>query len=255
MMIERLQPISIWLVVIAGLTISILDLSGLLAEVPWLVQRIPTITLLILAMIASYLGLERRKRLDELQENNQEILRLLSHLPENTVMKFRNSHEAINHLCQKAKEARESIEQASIDKRRGTFQPAHAQFHEIKSSIIEASEIDYRYLFGVNERRIHNVSAWLDSSQGKFVAAGIAIPKESLGLLSFTIFDRQEVYVRSPYPLGQTAEYLSIRQPDIVNLFLEWFNFLWGVAKQLDPDLLQNDQHEAPDSGESDKDR
>ncbi len=48
-MIEKLEQFGIWLVVIIGLGVAILDLVGLLGEVPWLIQR-PRLSLRLAAI-------------------------------------------------------------------------------------------------------------------------------------------------------------------------------------------------------------
>lgn len=73
---EKLEQAGIWLVAIVSLTIATLDLIGLLGAMPWLSERVPTITLLVLGIIAGYLGLERRNKLDEI---NKEIAKLNQH--------------------------------------------------------------------------------------------------------------------------------------------------------------------------------
>jgi len=49
-----------------SIVIAILDLAGLLDASSWIAQRMPTLTLLGVGFVASYLILERRGKLDEI---------------------------------------------------------------------------------------------------------------------------------------------------------------------------------------------
>jgi hypothetical protein len=71
------------LVVATGLCVivAILDFLGLLGGIPWLVNRIPTLVLLLVSVMLGYLIVERRNKLDVIegyiQTGNQETLATL----------------------------------------------------------------------------------------------------------------------------------------------------------------------------------
>jgi hypothetical protein len=206
------------------------------------------VILALLCLLATSELVERRRRLakiqaevDQIREANELLTRKLSQFPDVVVKRFSDYEQAIYHLCERVEAAKVCVQQASIDERRSTYMRAHDRFHKIRTKVIRDSKIDYRYLFQINERRVNNVSKWLEDTKGKFFAAGLNIARQPddtpIGFLTFTIFDHEEVYVRPPYNLGQSADYLLIRNPEVVNLFSDWFNYLWSQAVRIDPHL------------------
>lgn len=201
----------------------------------------------LLTLIATSELVERRRGLKRLQVRCDGILDLLVNLPSAHVKRFPDSTTAIVYLAKRAREAQVSIDQASIDRRRSTYPKPHDQFDTVKSSLIKTGKVEYRYLFGVDGRRTANVIRWLTNSKGRFVAAGLCTFGDPAGVVSFTVFDRREVFVRNPYCIGQSAVYLSIRQPDVVAMFMAWYEYLWHEAEKIDPNLPPDRQRELLD--------
>ena len=55
-----------------------------------------------------------------------------------------------------------------------------------------------------------------------------------LPLLSFTIFDKEEVITRAPYFLGEDPVYVAIQSKEVAKLFGGYFDKLWDGAKKIE---------------------
>ena len=110
---ERLEILSLIVIASIGLIITILDISDTLDSVPWLSKRIPTIILLSVSVIASYLILERRNALNKISKQLKNFDRGTE------VIRFSSNQEAIDCLAKAIQNATSSGDQASLDFKRG----------------------------------------------------------------------------------------------------------------------------------------
>jgi hypothetical protein len=65
-MSEKFEQITLLATAILSILVALADFLGFLESISWLSQRIPTLLLLLLAIIAGYLALERRSKLDKI---------------------------------------------------------------------------------------------------------------------------------------------------------------------------------------------
>jgi hypothetical protein len=83
--LRRFETIFLLMTGIIVVAISILDFIGVLDDLPWLAKRVPTLTILLISSIASYLILERRNHLDVMQQQSSSTLNKLRDDFHNTI--------------------------------------------------------------------------------------------------------------------------------------------------------------------------
>lgn len=77
---DKFEQIALLLTAILSILIALTDLLGLIESIPWLSNRIPTISLLLLGIVAAYLILERRSKLDKIDESSSELIQRMEAL-------------------------------------------------------------------------------------------------------------------------------------------------------------------------------
>ncbi len=202
----------------------------------------------LLCLLATSEMVEGRKRLEKIQETlDKEISRIAPMLSGVSVKRFSDSESGLNYLCEKINNASVSIDYASIDSQsRTSAGKMLGKLSESQVNVISKGEVRFRYLFQSREGRTKGIQSLLKVAKatGKFFSASLPHNKDEFPILSFVIFDNVELFTRSPYNLGDDEIYLSIQHPDIVSLFLQWYNQLWNIATKIDPRLPYEKQME-----------
>jgi hypothetical protein len=212
-------------------------LSPQLDGIPWLSERIPTIGLLTLGLLAGYILLERRT---ELQEINQKI----HSLSENTrtsaqhiiqslngveVQSFQDMQSCLQYVNRRLRMAKLQIDDLSwtpLSSGRGDLQPVMAENLQYSERInFIAGKIPYREVFAFNkpsrkdklfERLKENVPGYSCAYYSEVISAP---------LLQFMIIDREEVII-----LTGSYSYLAFNHPKLVQLFIEYYEDIWRLA-------------------------
>lgn len=107
---ERVEQIVIWTLASISILVSVLDFIGVFESVPWIGKKTPAFTLLTLGIIAGYLVLERRNKLDTLETLVSEGRDLtIKSLGGALVKSFTKDEEVTKHIIESMHNAKESI--------------------------------------------------------------------------------------------------------------------------------------------------
>jgi hypothetical protein len=151
---EQIERILLGLTATLSVLVSLLDWLGLLEGVPFLANKIPSLTLLALGLVTGYLVLERRSKLDKIEHlvvnGTDRIIRSLGGVD---VQKFENRQELYEYAAKRTREAKSSIDDMtwSSYERRGTLSEQQA-FNRYIASISAActkKNIKYREIISV----------------------------------------------------------------------------------------------------------
>lgn len=77
---DKIEQIALLSAAILSVLIALMDFLGFLDSIPWLSERIPTISLLLLGIVVSYLSLERRSKLDKIEETTAQLVERMAAL-------------------------------------------------------------------------------------------------------------------------------------------------------------------------------
>ena len=224
--------------------ISLLDFLGLLDGIPWLANRIPTLTLLATGLVAGYLVLERRNQLEDMQADTDQRLEELSHLLSQSAVtiidslegvelrKFETGNDLLSYINKRLLQARQRIDDLSWDPvvglERGleTTQEIEAQ-HEKRVGRV-SQRIPYREVFCFNRPgRVSKLKKRLEQDAPGYSCA--YYEETDVPLLQFMIIDDEEVFILS----DQLQSKLAIQHPHIVRLFYEYYEAIWRNARSI----------------------
>lgn len=114
-----------------GITIiSLLDLFGLLNGVPFLSQRIPTMTLLVLGIAVGYIALERRSKLDTIENTLHEIQKHINTEAMRGIEVFSTADELMARMTEITVGA-ESVSTLNLSPSRGTSPALDRYFTQV----------------------------------------------------------------------------------------------------------------------------
>lgn len=199
----------------------------------------------LLCLLATSEMVESRKRLDRIQDTiDEEMAKIVAYLPVAEIRRFPDSASSIAYLCRRMGEAKTSIDLAAIDVSvRTPAKQARDTFLQVRSNVVAEGTVRFRYLFRPNQGRINRLEDLLSKSiPGKFFVASLPYHIESIPQPPFYIFDGEEVCARSPYEVGKEEVYVSVRHPDVVSFFSQWFDHLWTLSVKIDPKLPYEEQ-------------
>lgn len=235
----------LWATAIISVGIAILDFLGALDSVPWLSDRIPTLILLAVGLLASYIALERRSQLEAMHEELIDAVHKLAVDQEKStssvikslqgveVRGFSDGYELLSYVNKRVAEANKRIDDVSW---RPTFfsrnygpsaQAPNKEFPNILRNTIQKTP--YREILIFNKpgrkEKIHNV---LKENLAGYSCAYFEADSE-IPLLQFMIIDQEEVIIFGDL----VSSSFSIRHPIIVESFTGYYEEVWQKAWKL----------------------
>lgn len=227
-------------VIISGL-VSILDFLGVLDKIDWLIGRVPTLTLLVVGLMAGYLIIERKSHLEKMgsdlgnridnlgQELRKSTESIIASLDGVEIKLFDSSTDLLRYVNQRIKQARNQIDDLSwspIIGYESDLSSSHKTYQEYEEHITKASgKIAYREVMVFNHpARIENLQRRIAENAPGYSCSYYETPV--VPLLQFMIIDRSELIVLS----DQFQTKFALRHPHIVRLFQEYYEEIWRNA-------------------------
>src|SRR5579863_6151655 len=149
-MSDLLEQIFVFGLAGASIIISLLDFAGLLQGIPFLAGHTSALSLLVLGSAVGYLALERRSKLDKIEEEiKQGFERTLSSMTGGRVKLFEDMKDMEEYIARRTKEAHRSVDDLTwgdhLTKRRTpTQEVAFKQYLSAKLAITKGTSVDYR---------------------------------------------------------------------------------------------------------------
>lgn len=230
LMKEKVERIIVIITITVGISISILDLIGILGSITWMTGRTPAITLLVLAIMAAYMVSERVSKLNRIEslilENTNKTLASLSGV-EVKVMK--TSEEAFEYLTDCIKRAELKVDHLSLAPGLLRSSPASKKWDQTIGKILKGNRITYRYIRNLRDKAVwERVKRYLNDPEiHKYFVSFFDLSEISPPVLNFVIFDDREMLLRTEYEFGQTEIAITIKHSEIVRLFSVYFENTW----------------------------
>lgn len=226
-------------IAVSGL-ISLADLFGLLDGVTWLGDRIGTMTLLTVGLLASYILIERRGKLEsisgeirELARNEQDATaRIIESLNGVEVRAFDSPIECLKYVNLRLSKAIMQIDDLSWTPEVGKSDdllPIVQENQNYRSQVQQAADrIPYREVFIFNrhdrlEKFVDFLSRNTPGYSCSFFESSNGVP-----LLQYMIIDSQEVIV-----LTGDYSFVAFNHPYLVKLFIEYYDDIWNKSLKL----------------------
>jgi hypothetical protein len=241
---QKIEQIVFSIVAVFSILISTADWLGLLDNVPFLIGRIPTLTLLVLGLLAGYLVLERRNKLDRIEQLSVDgIERVIKALGGVDVREFTNTQELYEYVVKRMHEAKKSIDDTTWGSAERTRTPASKKAHQkyveaISTVCTKGRSIVYREVMSFPPiEHLDRAESMLAKSLYNYNLKYYMYERESLPpLFSFMIVDSEEVIIgfyRAPYLPTERERRLAIKHPKVVAIFQDYFDTIWKGAKTL----------------------
>jgi hypothetical protein len=240
----KVDDILLTLIGISSIIIAILDFWDLDSAIPFLSGKIPTLALLVLGMIASYLVFERKSKLDKIETLVSEGFNTTMFSLQGGPLKlFADSGELYEYLAQQISNAQKSIDDLTWGDITSTVKTKQQDlaftkyFNAMKKSLGNKS-IQYREVMSfpkegkLRVERIARAEQMLNSNYFNYEIGYYDFEhKGSPPLIQFLIIDNKEAIVAfyrgKTIPLEGTLHF-STFHPLIVRFFRDYYDAIWS---------------------------
>lgn len=242
---DRIEQFSLLATAVISIIISLLDLLGLLEGM--LAERISTLSLLVLGIVVGYLALERRSKLDKIEQ-------LVVEGFDNTILSLRgarirpleDSQDVYEYVSQRMEKAKECVDDLTwgmapstrmtesqerafkkyCDSRIATASRRHIRYREVMSFPVEGQ---------LGESRLGRAEEMLEKDLFGYQLRYYNLPHaDAPPLLQFMLIDSEEVILAFYRGMNLPTEgevHLAIEHPEVVSLFQDYYDSIWQGAK------------------------
>jgi hypothetical protein len=224
--------------VIAG--IIALILQNLNLNIPGSDKLIPSATLILVILLATSELIDKSKKLDRLEslitDNFDKTLRAVGGA---TIKKYRLLHDGWAYAARKIREVESTIDHAGLAPPTSRWSKEANGYLDAILKVLRANRVRYRYIAGLSDgqkRLDHVIERLSDPEVKEYRPAYYPQPPGTCPSFSFIIFDRKEVVVYYPKDGEQDEIMISIKQPDLVEMYCDYFQCLWTEAEKLNLD-------------------
>ncbi|NIS83169.1 MAG: hypothetical protein GTO14_23875 [Anaerolineales bacterium] len=202
-------------------------------------------TLLAVGLVAAHLVLERRNKLNRIEnlviEGTERVIRSLEGVD---IERFANLRECYEYLEESVLNAESTIDDLTFGFKEPLITPdaqrAHDKYLEAIASATSRREktISYREVMSFPALdHISKAESLLSQDLPGYRLRFYEFTQTNLpALLSFMVVDSREVilgFYRAPYLPSEREITMAIRHPDIVQLFQDYYDSIWLGAKVL----------------------
>lgn len=242
---DRIEQVVLVAMASLSIIVSLLDLLGVLDSLPWLVGRTPALTLLVVGFIIGYLVLERRSKLDRLEDLLSEgIERTIRSFDGVAVKRFKDRREQFGYIVYRIRQAKEKVCDLSWGPtglfealiRTGSDRQVFDDYLKAIEQICTEDKIEYRdVMIFPNLGRLNRAEVILSKKPFSYHLRYYDLFNEQgPPRLIFMVIDSEEVILvsyRRPYLPVEEEIRLAVKHPDIVRLFQDYYNTIWQGAK------------------------
>lgn len=154
---------------------------------------------------------------------------------------YENSAEWVDRLNFIIRDGKHTIDTAALDSStRSKMKRKHDKLWELFLSVSRNPNVKFRHLVRMRRNLFENLldrilygNAKRDSYYAYF-----DLPQE-FSFAAFEIIDNTYVAIRSPYQEGETPKYLLIKNKEITEMFVSWYDNLWKSSHKITkPEIL-----------------
>lgn len=239
---ERIEQVILGLVATLSIIISVLHWLDWLPPDAF---HIPSLTLLALGLIAGYLVVERRVKVDDVKHlvagGTERIIRSLDGV---AVRRFATVQEVYEYMVKRMQEAESTIDDLTFGFKDPPATPTTKKAREryLETIVRVCSQrkrtISYREVMSFPPlTHVTRAESMLRQNLPAYRLRYYEFTQKHLpALLSFMVIDSSEVilaFYRAPYLPSEREILLAVKHPDIVKLFQDYYDAIWQGAKIL----------------------
>lgn len=241
---EMVEQILLIVTAVVTAVISVLHLLGLLHSVPRLEQQTPALTLLVVALIAGHLLIERKSKLDRLERQIRDgVEATIGALKGAEVRRLANKEELFKYFRRRIHEARKSVDDLTwgpVDMSYGTpaASLAFRRYVDEIPKVCKKTNFVYREVMTFpTECRLKRAVEMIKKNLPCYHIKYYDLPVKGMPpFFQFLVIDSEEVifaFYRYPQQPNAGGLHLSVRHPDIVKVFQDYYESIWLGAIEL----------------------
>ncbi len=221
-------------------------LAGVIAIILQVLVNLPdrvvlSVVLGLLCLLATQEIVERSKKLERIEGLIRQNLDAVSRTGHQAHVKVLNGYEWFSYLAMRIPQARKSIDDTGLVPRTWTSDSRVVRdYYATHEEVISSGRVHNRYIAVFYETgRLDMVERFLSeygAAKGYFAHYFPATSQHHIPVMSFLIIDKEEVVVgfyHTMYVAGEEDRGLVIQQPEIVRLFVDYYDFLWRTSIEL----------------------
>ena len=148
---------------------------------------------------------------------------------------YENSLDWIDRINFLIRNGKHTVDTAALDSStRSKMNAKHDKLWNLFLDVSHNPRVKFRHLVRIRENLFENLlNRILSGNAGAdSYYAYYDLPKE-FSFAAFEIIDNEYVAIRSPYYEGETPRYLIIRNQEITQLFVSWYENLWKDSHKI----------------------
>src|SRR5271165_221939 len=230
---------------ILAVAVSIADLFNLLTTFTWLNDRIPILTLLLVALVLSVTASENRdyssKVNDKLERSTALIIETLNRSHGVEPVQFEGVRELYDYVAGKLNTATTSVDDITWGSRIGYRTQLEEQSYRNYLNAIDGAckrgNVIYREVSSFSsEHYLHRSEYLIKKGYYSYHLGYYDISAVKVPLMSYIIIDSSDVilgFYRVPLLPSEGEIYISVTQPFIVKFFKDYFETLWAGSTKI----------------------
>jgi len=212
-----------------GVVLGIAEMVGLLENYPVLRARTSAAILTVISLLAFYVatqGISMFRSIESIKKAvNADFETKL----------FLNADEAFSFLERLILTTNLHIDQVAIARTPNLKRSVLEDYRRAQNSFLRKPQAQYRYVVDPSYvPRMETLQRFLATyTVTKFHLRELSDHTGVTPSLNFFIFDKQTLFVRYPHEEWQRGVYLFIRDPNVVTMFLEYYERIWDRANEI----------------------
>lgn len=157
---QKVERAALLVTALIAIAVSIADLAGALTGLPWLAQRIPEITLLLLALLVTFVAFEQRdyspRVNNKIDESAARIMEEIKRLQGAEVLHFENVAQVYSYVASKLHGVSKSVDDITwgsrVAYRTGAEKEAYEDYLKAMEAVCEGQNIEYREISSLTDK-------------------------------------------------------------------------------------------------------
>ena len=199
----------------------------------------PTILTLVIFLATSQL-VDQSRKLDAIQGLIKDGFgQTISSLKGVEVIHLSEPEKGFEYLARRIRESKYRLDHASFSPSISRTSDAAAEWDKAIEEVLLKEHIRFRYVCSFRDSaRLTRVKNLLSNPKiRKYFVGYYPDSHNNIPMPNFIVVDAEEVIGMFPYSYGEPEVWLSIRHPDVVKVFSDYFRRLWEDSQKIDPSI------------------
>ncbi|HJZ24598.1 MAG TPA: hypothetical protein VJ201_09190 [Candidatus Babeliales bacterium] len=219
------------LTVLGGSIAFVLSNTGVLRP-----DIIGTTTLALVILLATSYLVDNARKLDSIENAIKDGFQTtISSLRGVRVIHLTEPENGMVYLAKRIRDAKNRLYHVSLSPPIARKHRGAKELEDANESTLLQNQVRYRYICVFNDKaRLIRIRKHLSNPKiSKYFVGYFETQPNNVPMLNYLLVDDSEVIVIFPYPYGEPDVWLSIRHPEVVEMFSKYCERLWGDCKKI----------------------